>query len=51
MIIYLSPRPEARFTVAYGIRPVGNMVGRLVQVTICELNQQAVAPPFAVEET
>ena len=48
-LVYLS-RPEARFTVAHVVRPVDGVIGRMVQVTIRELDQQTVAPPFAVKE-
>ncbi len=48
-LVYLS-RPEARFTIAHGVRPVGGVIGRIVQAAIRELDQQTVAPPFAVKE-
>jgi hypothetical protein len=51
MIPYLLTRPEARFTVAHGVRPVGDVVGHLVQATVREFDQQSVVPPFAVKET
>ena len=50
VIFYLLPRPKARFTVAYGVRPVGYVAGRIVQATIRELDKQSVTPPFAVKE-
>ena len=47
---HLLPRPKARFTVAHAVRPVGDVIGRIVQVTIRELDQQSVAPPSAIEK-
>src|SRR4028118_850978 len=41
---------ETRFSVAGGVRPVGGIQGRLVQVVIRKLDQQRVAPLVAGQE-
>src|SRR4028118_108387 len=41
---------EIRFSVSGGVRPVGGIQGRLVQVVIRELDQQRVAPLIAGQE-
>src|SRR5215210_1210286 len=41
---------ETRFSVAGGVRPVGGIQGRLVQVVIRKLDQQRMAPRVAGQE-
>src|SRR5215212_2008645 len=49
-IYLLLSRPEARFPITHGVRPVGGVAGYLVQAGLRELDQQTVTSPFTVKE-